>query len=344
MESSLRPFSARIRSALPQPVFEREDHYVWCPSVVRDDHGRYHLFASSWPKTLPFMASYPLNSRVVRAVADRPEGPFVYQEDALSDRGSRYWDGRALHNPQVHRIGNRFVLFYIGTTFEGDRPRTREELSRSAQLVEAAYNRFRIGCATAPSPEGPWTRLDEPVLDIRPGRWDTTITTNPSVCVCVDGSLLMIYRSNTPRGCRLGIALAAGLGDPFERLSDEPILTGMSLEDPFIWQDRTTGIFEMIAKDLSGRVCGEFHAGVHAVSHDGVHWKAAPEPKAYSRALRYADGSIRTVGHLERPFILFDENVSPVMLYFATTVPEGAFGSIDAVNKHTWITGVPLGQ
>jgi hypothetical protein len=99
-------------------------------------------------------------------------------------------------------------LFYIGTTFEGERPRTCEELSRSAPLVEAAYSRFRIGCATTPAPEGPWTRLDQPALDIRPDRWDASITTNPSVCVCTDGSVLMIYRSNTPQGCRLGIARA----------------------------------------------------------------------------------------------------------------------------------------
>jgi hypothetical protein len=87
METTPTPFSTRIRPALPEPVFQREDHYVWCPSVVRDDRGRYHLFASSWPKTLPFMASYPLSSRIVRAVANRPEGPFIYQEDALGDRG-----------------------------------------------------------------------------------------------------------------------------------------------------------------------------------------------------------------------------------------------------------------
>ncbi len=333
------PFAQRLQPAIAGPVFERDEYYTWCPSVVEDDNVRYHMFASTWPKTFPFMLSYPINSHVIRAESDNPAGPFEFKEIVLGDRGEAFWDGRATHNPQVHRIGDCYVLFYIGTTFPGRRPGTLEQVRT---MKDIAYDKFRIGYAVADRPEGPWQRLDAPALDVRPEKWDSSITTNPAVCVCADGSLLMIYRSNTMQGCRLGIARAAALGEPFERLCDEPILTDLHLEDPFLWQDPQTGRFQMIAKDLSGKATGEFHAGVHASSEDGIHWSLAAEPQAYSRTLTYADGRRREVGHLERPYILF-RNGEPAMLYFATAIPEGPFIKIDDVNRHTWITGVPLG-
>jgi len=287
------------------------------------------------------MRSYPLRSQTIRAEAESPEGPFVFREVVLDERGSSFWDGRATHNPQVHRIGDTFALFYIGTTYPESPPQTVDELNAAEDVRVRAYDAFRIGCAVADDPRGPWQRSSEPVLNVRPGEWDASIVTNPAVCVCADDSLLMIYRSNTPQGCRLGVARAAGLGQPFERLTDGPILENLHLEDPFIWQNRETGTFEMIAKDLSGKATGEVHAGAHALSTDGIHWNPASEAKAYSRSLRYTDGVQRPVGHLERPYVYFEKGV-PSMLYFATAQPEGAFAKIDHLNKHTWITGVPL--
>jgi hypothetical protein len=303
--------------------------------------GRYHMLASSWPMSLPFMAGYPICSRVIRAEAAGPAGPFTFRQVVLPDRGPDFWDGRATHNPQIHRVGDTWALFYIGTTFAGDRPATRAALSETGDLIERAYSRFRIGCATAPDPRGPWTRLDAPVLDVRPGKWDSTITTNPAVCVCRDGWLLMLYRSNTPGGCRLGAARAPRLGEPFERISDEPILADLAIEDPFVWQN-AEGVYEMVAKDLSGRITGEFHAGVHAISDDGARWRLAGEPKAWSRTLRFADGTSRTFGHLERPYVLMGPSGEPVMLYLATAIPEGPFKKIDARLHDTWITAIPL--
>ncbi len=339
--SSIKPFRQRMGDARAQPAFIRDDHWVWCPSVVRGPGSKWSLFASSWPKSLGFMSSYPLCSQVIRAEADRPEGPFTFRQVVLPDRGEGFWDGRATHNPQVHRIGDRYGLFYIGTTFEGDRPASREALPAGGDLIARAYGGFRIGCATADSPEGPWQRQDSPVLDVRPGMWDASITTNPAVCACRDGSLLMLYRSNTPDGCRLGVARAADLGEPFERVGDGPILADLHIEDPFVWQDPVTGRFEMIAKDLSGRSTGEFHAGVHAVSPDGIDWRLAPEPKAYSRRLKMSDGTSRTFGHLERPYILFCDGKMHT-LYLATARPEGPFKQIEDRMHETWITAVGL--
>jgi hypothetical protein len=287
------------------------------------------------------MSSYPLCSQVIRAEADCPEGPFVFRQVILPERGAGFWDGRATHNPQVHRVGDRYALFYIGTTFEGSRPGSPEELQARREMIARAYGGLRVGCALADSPDGPWERLDRPILDVRPGKWDATITTNPAVCVCADGTLLMLYRSNTPSGCRLGVARGKRLGDPFERVCDGPILADLHIEDPFVWQDRASGRFEMIAKDLSGRSTGELDAGVHAISDDGVDWRLAPEPKAYSRTLEMADGTRQTLGHLERPYILFRKGKMH-MLYLATARAEGPFKQIECRMEETWITAIPL--
>ena len=46
------------------------------------------------------------------------------------------------------------------------------------------------------------------------------------------------------------------------------------LEDPFIW--RTDDEYEMIVKDMDGRICGQRGGGVHAFSEDGLHWEPLP--------------------------------------------------------------------
>src|SRR5688572_31378824 len=45
------------------------------------------------------------------------------------------------------------------------------------------------------------------------------------------------------------------------------------VEDPFLW--KSTEGYEMIAKDMMGTLVGEKHAGVHAVSKDGIRWELA---------------------------------------------------------------------
>ena len=73
----------------------------------------------------------------------------------------------------------------------------------------------------------------------------------------------------------------------------------------------------MIAKDVSGTLCGEQIAGAYFESRNGIDWKVGVPPKAYSRTVRYADGHEETLGCLERPSLLFDERGHAVCLYGA---------------------------
>jgi len=325
---------------LPAPVdggFRMEAYWVWCGSVIQGEDGRYHMFASRWPKKYPFFEGYVFYSEVVRASSDSPEGPYKFEEVVLPVRGEKFWDGRMTHNPTIHKSGATFLLYYIGSTYSGDAPGEGELRSGKAKLGRS-YDNIRIGLVTSRSVRGPWQRRDRPILEPRPGKWDGKIVTNPAACVKGDGSVLLVYRSNTPQGLRLGATRASTFEGPYERISDEPVLKlegGNFVEDPFIWE--VDGRFEMIAKDMTGGITGEKHAGVHAVSSDGLSWRLPEEPKAYSRTVRWSNGAETTQGSLERPQLLFQDG-KPAFLFAATADGPGGFRAA----SNTWNLVIPL--
>lgn len=331
-------FIDRIQPAPRTGGFRMEDYWVWCGSVVPDDHGQFHMFAARWPRHLPFFDGYKLYSEVVHATSPTPAGPYQFESVVLPARGSQFWDGRMTHNPTIHRYGSQYLLFYIGATFEGDAASAEELRAGTTSQPNHSYRTIRIGLATADSPWGPWTRPDAPCLDIRPGRWDGSIVTNPAPCVLEDGRILLYYRSNTPRGLRIGATMARELGAPFLRIADEPVLRfdgDNFVEDPYVWQH--DGAFELIAKDIKGGICGEVHGGIHARSTDGLSWQLCDPPKAYSRTLRWDDGSTTTQGCVERPQLLFRDG-KPRYLFAATGDGPGGFRNC----TDTWNMCIPL--
>ena len=64
------PFAGRL---LPAPVnggFQMEDYWIWCGSVVKGEDGRFHMFASRWPKKYGFAANWLYRCEIVRASSD----------------------------------------------------------------------------------------------------------------------------------------------------------------------------------------------------------------------------------------------------------------------------------
>lgn len=325
----------------PAPVgggFAMEDWWVWDGSVIRGEDGLYHMFASRWPKSYPFFNSYIVYSEIVRAVAQRPEGPYEFAETVLRKRGGDHWDGRMTHNPGIRQYKGKYLLYYIGSTFDGPDPGREELLGDSPEVCTRCYDSIRIGLATADSVKGPWEVSDEPILLPRAGRWDSSIVTNPAPCILDDGSVFLIYRSNTPDGMRLGMAKADSPYGGYRRLQDAPVLVfpgGNSVEDPFLWWEKDH--FELMAKDMTGGICGELFAGIHARSDDGTGWRLCDPPKAYSRRIRWSDGSETVQGCLERPGLLM-EGGRATHLVAATGDGRGGF---DNATK-TWTMVVPL--
>ncbi len=307
--------------------YSEPDHWVWCASPVRGEDGRYHLFASRIPKSLPFHPGWLYASQIVRAEADAPHGPYTFREVVLGPRDPRFFDGRSCHNPCIRKVGTRYLLFYMGSTYpegEGD-PRTQPP---GSPFYKAAWARKRIGLAWADSVHGPWHRPDRPLLEPRPGHWDAIATTNPAPWILPDGRAVMVYKSRTvPDGPRLlGLAEAPRWDGPYRASMDQPLFPGLDLEDACLWHDGQS--FRMILKDMTGRIGGEPGCLVQARSADARRWEFPADPFFHGKSIRWDDGSTELLGNFERPQLLFDPANRPTHLFAA--ISRGGSGIGDA--------------
>lgn len=333
--------------------FRMEGYWTWDGSVIRGEDGRYHMFASRWPKKYMMHPGWLFLSEVVRASSDTIEGPYEFEEVVLGPRDKSYFDGRMTHNPSIRKVGDTYLLFYIGVTYAADLPEDptkmpTENIHSTDLWCREIWQRKRIGMATSKSIFGPWKRSDEPVLKPRIGKWDRGTTSNPSPFVMPDGSIYLAYKSGyTVEGTKLsqfniGIARADNFESPFRRVSDEPVIEHPTpksfVEDPFLWY--ADGEFHMIMKDLSGDIVGDKGAGLYVSSPDGANWKLGDPPNAYSRTIVWDDGQTENFGQFERPQILFDENGGMTHMIGAVAYSEGDLQGV----TDSWVIVAPLDQ
>lgn len=334
-------FSKRLLPAKTGGGFRMEGQWIWGGSPIVGDEGKYHLYASMWPKVFPFNPNWISNSRIVHAIADEPEGPYEYCDDVLPSRGGDYWDATATHNPSICRHGDQYVLFYMGTQISVQHHPTGESPTLNLAGYNQARGNQRIGVATSTSPYGPWTRYDKPILDVRLGHWDSLMTTNPAPWIFEDGSALLLYKSmpalDTPWSA-YGVAMAEHYLGKYRRTLDKPILdpsNDISYEDAVIWQEQ--GLFYMLFKDRTGSLCGEKDAGCYISSIDGENWSMDKLEKAYSRKLLWENGRATVQGSLERPQVLLQDG-KVTHLFFATADGPGGFDKA----RNTWNIAIKL--
>lgn len=306
--------------------FKMDGYWIWCGSAVKEEGKGYHLYAARWGKDYPMLEGYIFNSHIVHAFSETLEGPYSFVEKVLPEKDDpSCWDGRMTHNPVVVKYKDEYLLYYIGSTYEGE-PTPASEVKENRKKMEVVYDRICIGVARSKSPAGPWKVCPRPVLTPRADKWDNWIVTNPAPCVLPDGRIFLYYRSNSKLG-PIGLAIYNDPEGEAERF-DMPVFTkDMFVEDPFVWHNGE--YFEMIAKDLSGNLTKEYHAGAHFVSEDGIKWEYTH--KAYSRNI-VMDGKEITLGSLERPQLLFDKKGTPVALFAAVADGPGGFNNA----PNTW--------
>jgi hypothetical protein len=298
-------------SAMLQPVsltakWADTNYNIWCGSAVKSDDGNYHLFYSRWPRKLGHKA-WVTHSEVAHAVSGSPFGPWQHRDVALPARGTNFWDGSCTHNPTVLRIGGKLYLYYMGNYGDGV---VRQPLNWEHR------NHQRIGVAVADSPNGPWQRLDKPVLDISSATNapDALVTSNPSLAQRPDGGVLMVYKA-------VGMKRPAPFGGPVVHLvatSDRP--TGpfkkhpgevfgakgvlFAAEDPFIW--RGADRYWAVVKDNEGNFTQRGYSLALWESADGFDWKLSKHPfVAAPSTVQWADGHTEKLAALERPQVLF---------------------------------------
>ncbi len=315
--------------------------WYWCPSLMVGDDGRWHMFASRWPKHVPMHPGWLAASEIVRAESDRPEGPFTVVEVVLPARGAAWWDGRMTHNPRVVRDGARWLMFYTGSTHPFPDPRPGEEFGLADPRVIVGRSNKRIGLAVADRPEGPWQRLPRPILDVRPDAFDSFLVSNAAPVKRADGSWYMLYKARASLGPSHSpyhgpMSIAAVVADdpsgPWRRIGQGPIFKPEEgeLEDPFIWVSQR-GI-ELIAKDMTGQRCGVPRGGFRAWSADGLAWHADAQVLVHDRRLQWCDGTEQRMGAMERTSYLFHDGIPTHLVAAVADGPDGIGGATRAWN------------
>ena len=284
-QKSENPLFHHLDKAPRTPAFECEGYWAWGSSVVKGDDGKYHMFVSRFPKSLPFHPGWMVASEIVHAVSEVPQGPYRFSEVALPARGAQYWDGRSTHNPRILRQNGKYYLIYMGSTHPFADP-TYEQLTLESPWCTVARANKRVGLAVADSPYGPWKRLDEPILKTKPNTFYSFLTSNPSPIIQEDGSVMMIFKGRHYTNGYLHSAMSLGMA--------------------------------------YAKFTGERGGGVMAHSKDGIQWTVDKDPKAYSLTVEWEDGSVEKQGQLERPFILFEDG-KPAYIFFATMDGPGGF-------------------
>ena len=330
-EKSKNELFHNLGKAPRTPAFQCEGYWVWGSSVIQGDDGKYHMYVSRFPKSLPFHPGWMVASEIVHAISPTPEGPYKFSDVALPARGAQYWDGRSTHNPRIFKYNHKYYLIYMGSTHPFEEP-SYEELTLDSKWCIVGRANKRVGLAVADSPYGPWKRLDEPILKTEPNTFYSYLTSNPSPVVRKDGSVLMIFkgRAHTENGrysnMALGIASAPSIEGPYTVQNDKkPIfqVEGQGeAEDPFLWEDERG--FHIIFKDHVAKFTGEKGGGVMAHSQDGINWIVDEDAKAYSRTVEWEDENVEMQGQLERPFLFFENGV-PAYVFFATMDGPGGF-------------------
>lgn len=272
--------------------FKMDGYWVWDGSMIKVD-STYHLFASRWPKTAPFPEGYLQNSEIVHAVAKSPYGPFTFKEVVIGERDSSYWDSNMAHNPTIHKIGNKYVLFYIGSDFTTLNKQTNHLLRR-------------VGYAVSSSINGPWKRAVKPLIDSE--------SNNPAILI-ENKKIKILYRDAY---LRVYLTEARRYKGPYI-LKNANVWPGSKIEDFYLF--KANGAYHMLCEDNVGEISGHIRWGVHLYSNDGISkWQKYDPLVAYDHEIKFESDSILHCVRRERPGLLIENKT---ITYLITGIYDG---------------------
>lgn len=302
-----------IQELSAENIFKTPGYYNWGSSTIKGKDGKYHLFYARWKKDYKF-TGWLTHSEIAHATSKSPNGPWKFKETVLKGNGAGNWDAITAHNPKIKFFEGKYYLYYIATNL-GDKKYTDEELIETAQAGYSHPNwkilrpNQRTGVAVSNSINGPWKRLEQPLVE--PKGPITTLTVNPAISKGKDGNYYLIIKGDKPNETRFirnqAIAVSDSPVGPF-KIQDRPVIDDLDTEDMSMWYD-----------EKRDRFYGIFHAhgfiGL-VTSSDGIEWKRSDEYIVMTKELKHSDGSVIKPSRLERPFV-FVENGKPKTLSLA---------------------------
>ena len=195
------------------------------------------------------------------------------------------------HNPSIYKVGDTFVLYYIGSD------------------VGSSFR--QIGIATARPVVGPWTRRDQP-LDLGLAG----DANNPAAWFEPDGSVKLVWRTANLRVCE---SVAKSFEGSYTVVNSN-LWPVAKVEDFFLFKKGDA--YHLICEDNAGNLTGHDRKwGGHLVSDDGTNrWRRAGQPIAYDDAIRWNDGTEFKPVRRERPWLLIEDGK---ITYLFTAVFDG---------------------
>ena len=284
---------------------------TWCGSVLRADDGSYHMLASGIAGNLG-LSEWLTKSRILHAVSSRnATGPFVLRDVALGE--GLGWDGTTQHNGEVHRVPDgTYVLYYMGAQSQSASQLPEARSSSECPLDHSDDETVcmqRVGLATSRSLDGPWSRLDAPVVPVGTGGdWDSLFTTNPTAHLFRNGSALLVYKGRShaqPELMRTGLAFADDWRGPYVRLSQDAIDVPTNCEDPSIYWSPRMDVYRMVLH------CGCSYQVLW--SRDGRAWRRTARPQPWCDVRTHSGGTLR-LARRERPQWVLGADGSPTHL------------------------------
>lgn len=310
-----------FESISQENIFKTEGYFNWGASIIKGNDGKYHLFYARWKKEYGFKG-WLTHSEIAHATSKSPAGPWKYKKTALTSGRNGNWDDITAHNPKIKYFEGKYYLYYISTNL-GEKSIGEEELIETAKTGYSHPNwkilrpNQRTGVAVSNSINGPWTRMNKPLIE--PSGPITTLTVNPAIDRGKDGKYYLIVKGDKPNEKRFirnqAIAVADKPEGPFE-IQEKPVIDYIDTEDMSMWYD-----------PLRERFYGVFHSHTYiglVTSTDGINWEKANDFVIKLKGLKMKDGSILKPDRMERPFI-YQENGKPKVLSLAVKKGDASY-------------------
>lgn len=297
--------SAMIQPADSSQFVRDSEYFNWCNSVIKDEEGIYHLFYSRWPRKLSFFA-WLTHSEIAHATSKKMTGPYLYKETGLKARPG-FWDSVTAHNVQVNKLGDSYYMYYTSTN-TGNSQLTEKQLQETALTGYSHPNwnllrsNQRAGVAIASSLNGPWERLDHPLLEPQVPIY--TVAVNPSVCQGKDGRYYLIIKGDNNPSPKRHLIQAIGTSDnptgPFV-LERKPAFSDIPTEDVCVWFDKKRERFYALFHAHGGNFIGMI------TSEDGINWEKAKNYQVCKKEIPLKDGTVMKVDRMERPYVYLED-------------------------------------
>ncbi|MEM7363677.1 MAG: glycoside hydrolase family protein, partial [Pseudomonadota bacterium] len=276
----LMPLDPVVKQAFfdrnPGPnVLVDPEYHIWDRSVVRWIDGRYHAYYSRW---LGEHNHWLIDSEVIHAVAETPEGPFKDTGVVLQRRNTDGWDLVDSHSQYALVVDDEILLYYQSVDLRGMFPPQTDSPLPADDWLYAPDNwlkirdRKRLGLAVGATPAGPFERTREPVITPDGFNKIRTIVDNPAV-VYHDGRYFMVLKSFDAhkRDHRVQVLAHSETRDGPFTFHPEPVYAEKDTEDATVWFDTESDHYYMVCHVRGGNDLAMF------TSVNGFDWQPASQ-------------------------------------------------------------------